>query len=241
MPLIRYAEGRLRQIDTRIKDYTCLLVMRERIDKDLSKEKFALVKLRHEQRREAAVTVPFSVYLRFLGPAEIEDREVIFVRGRNDGKLIARRGGYHFKNITLAVDPQGDLATRDTRYPVTELGLRNLIERLIEVAKEDLRYGEIEVKYFPGAKVNERVSTAIQVTHPIQRDHFRYHVAKIFIDEELQLPIRFASYGWPTEEGGKPRLIEEYTYLDLKVNVGLTDWDFDHRNEEYGFQKDFEP
>jgi len=241
MPLIEYAEQRLRQIDGGIRDYTCTLIMRERVDKDLSKQKQTLVKLRHEQRRDGAVVVPFSVYLRFFEPAEIRDREVIYVRGRNQEKLIARRGGRHFKNITIALDPLSELATRDIRYSVTEMGIRNLVERLLEAGRDELGFGEIEVKYLPNAKVNGRVCTLVQVKHPTKRDHFRYHLAQIFIDDKLQLPIRYAAYDWPEEEGGVPRLTEEYTYLDLKLNVGLTDTDFDHRNPDYGFQKDFEP
>jgi hypothetical protein len=85
------------------------------------------------------------------------------------------------------------------------------------------------------------MATLVEVTHPVRRPYFRYHIARIFIDDELQLPIRFASYDWPDEARGAPRLMEEYTYLNLKLNVGLTDWDFDYRNEDYAFRKDFEP
>ena len=61
------------------------------------------------------------------------------------------------------------------------------------------------------------------------------------MDDELDLPIRHAAYDWPDEEGGKPVLLEEYTYVNLRLNADLTDWDFDHRNEEYQFLKEFQP
>jgi hypothetical protein len=35
--------------------------------------------------------------------------------------------------------------------------------------------------------------------------------------------------------------MEEYTYLNVKVNQGLADRDFDYRNEAYDFRKDFQP
>ena len=73
----------------------------------------------------------------------------------------------------------------------------------------------------------------IEVRHPVKRPHFDFHIATIFIDHELNVPIRYASYSWPTEEGGEPVLLEEYTYLDVKLNVGLTDADFDP--DEYDF------
>ena len=39
----------------------------------------------------------------------------------------------------------------------------------------------------------------------------------------------------PAKAGDPLPVIEEYTYLNLKLNVGLTDKDFDHTNEEYNF------
>jgi len=241
MPLLEYAKQRLEVIDKSVSDYTCTLVRRERIDGRLANRSFAFVKLRHQQVRDRAVVVPFSVYMRFLAPAEVEGREVLYVPGQNDGKMIVRRGGRRFKFITVAIDPLGDLATSDSRYPITAMGMKSLIERLIEVGEEELKHDEIDVKYLPGAKVNGHACTAVKVTHPVRRDHFRYHIAEVFIDEVLQLPIRFASYDWPKEEGAKPPLMEEYTFLDVKLNAGLTDWDFDRRNQKYGFQTGFVP
>lgn len=240
-PLLAYAERRNPQIDSTIRDYTCLLVQRERIDGRLEKPRYMSVKLRHEQIGDGEVAVPFSVYLHYLWPEELRGREVVYVRGRNRGKLIAHKGGNRFSFVTVAIDPEGDLAMRDNRYPVTAMGIRNLIDRLLDVAREELQYDEIEVKYYAGAKINGRVCTVIEVTHPVRRDYFRYHLARIFIDDELALPIRYASYDWPEEENGQPPLLEEYTYLNLELNAGLSDGDFDHKNPSYGFRKDFEP
>ena len=256
-PLMEYARGRLEQIDRRIEDYTCTLVKRERIDGRLPRETFAQVKIRHGVFRDEGhrvfrgeghgevgdgeVGVPFSVYMRFLSPADARDREVVYAEGRHGGRLIVRKGGPSTPYMTLALHPQGNAAMRGNHYPLTEIGVKNLIGRLIEVGEEELQYDEIEVRYIRGAKVNQRECTLVQVTHPVRRSHFRYHLARIFIDDELKLPIRFASYDWPPRKGGRPPLIEEYTYLDLKLNVGLSDWDFDHRNENYKFRKDFKP
>jgi negative regulator of sigma E activity len=118
-----------------------------------------------------------------------------------------------------------------------------LIEELLVVGQEELKNPpeELRCREISGVRIDDRVCRMIEFTHPEQRDHYRYHIARIFVDEQLDLPIRHASYDWPDEEGGKPKLLEEYTYLNLKLNVGLTDWDFDHRNEEYDFLKQFEP
>ncbi|HYW78429.1 MAG TPA: DUF1571 domain-containing protein, partial [Thermoguttaceae bacterium] len=156
----------------------------------------------------------------------------------NDGKLIARRGGTRLAYFTKALDPESELAMQGNRYPVTQIGIKSLIGRLYEVGREDVQYGECDVQYLEDVAVNGRNCTVIQVTHPVRRTNFQYHMARIFLDNELQVPIRFAAYDWPSGGDDRPVLLEEYTYIDLKLNLGLTDWDFDTRNEEYGFGRE---
>ena len=51
----------------------------------------------------------------------------------------------------------------------------------------------------------------------------------------FNIPIRYIAYDWPAVEGDQLKVIEEYNYLNLKMNVGLTDADFDPNNPEYNF------
>ncbi len=60
--------------------------------------------------------------------------------------------------------------------------------------------------------------------------------ARIFVDDQLNVPVRYEAYEWPRQPGGKPELIEEYTYLNLKLNNGFTDADFDTHNKDYHFR-----
>jgi hypothetical protein len=57
------------------------------------------------------------------------------------------------------------------------------------------------------------------------------------IDGELDLPIRFEAYDWPTEPEAEPPLAEQYTYTKLKLNNGFSDTDFDVRNPRYGYSE----
>jgi hypothetical protein len=45
--------------------------------------------------------------------------------------------------------------------------------------------------------------------------------------------VRYESYGWPAVEGEAPPLLEEYTYLKVKLNNGFTDADFETSNPSY--------
>jgi outer membrane lipoprotein-sorting protein len=118
----------------------------------------------------------------------------------------------------------------------TEIGVLNLTKRLIEVGEHDKKFGECDVNITKNAKINHRLCTCIQVVHPVPRRNFIFYMARIFVDDELNVPVRYESYDWPAAAGSKPPLLEEYTYTDLKINVGLTDADFDVSNPNYKFK-----
>lgn len=228
-PALAVAHKGLKNIEENIKDYTCTLVKRERINGTLTEHEYMFTKVRHQ---------PFSVYMFFLKPEEIAGREVIYVAGQNDGNLIGHEGkGLASLVGAVPLKPTAPMAMKGNRYPITEVGVKNLTKRLIEVAENDMRYGECEVKFVPNAKVNGRVCTCIQVMHPVPRKNFLFHLARVYIDDEMNLPIRYEAYDWPKEPGGQPLLTEEYTYVNLKTNVGLTDADFDSHNPKYKFYK----
>lgn len=214
-----------------IRDYTCLFVKRERISGKLTGYQYMRAAIRHEQKEGNEVIVPFSVHLRFLGPARLRDREVVYVTGENLGKLIARKGGTPFSFVTLSLDPLNAAAMRDNRYPITEIGIENLVRRLVEMGEEELARAAAalpcRVDFFSGSRVNGRRCTTIQVTRPRRANDVRFFQARIYLDQELQVPIRYEAYDMPRDHSGGPRLIEEYTYLDLQLNVGLTDADFE--------------
>ena len=52
----------------------------------------------------------------------------------------------------------------------------------------------------------------------------------------MNFPIRYEAYDWPKVAGGPPELIEAYTYVNMRLNVGLTDADFDIHNPAYRFR-----
>lgn len=236
LPFLELAVDRFEQIDRELQDYACVIVKRERVGGQLRPYEHVVAKIRHRQVEPDHTVIPFSVYVRFLKPDAVKDREVLFVEGQNAGKMIVRRGGRSLASLTTSLNPQGRLAMQESRYPVTDIGIKELVRKLVEVLHEELQYGEVEVKRFQNARINDRVCTRLQVIHPERRDYFRYHLAEIFLDDKNGLPVRFISYDWPENSGGPPVLLEEYTYLNIQPNVGLTDLDFDRENPSYGFR-----
>ncbi len=234
-PAYRQALKSRQLIAEKYPDYTATIVKRERINGELQDHEYIFAKIRHERSANGRVQTPFSVYLYFVKPASVKGREVIFVNGRNNNKLFAHEGGV-LGLVTVSLEPESGLAMRGQRYPITEIGIDNLVRKLVEVAENDMKFGECEVKTYKGAKINGRVCTCLEVVHPVRRNNFRFHKAQVFIDDELGIPIRYAAYDWPKKAGGSPPLLEEYTYLNLKLNVGLTDADFSKTNKGYSFR-----
>ena len=225
MPALRWAHSGQREME-QLADYSATMVKRERINGKLGEHEFMFVKVRHN---------PFSVYMRFLAPNKLKGQEVIFVEGMNGGKMSAHGTGMLKVFGTQQLEPTSLIAMQGNRYPITELGVLNLVSRLIAIGERDTQYGECEVKFYPGAKIEDRVCTCIEVMHPVPRRNFLFHIARIYIDDELNIPIRYEAYDWPEKEGGEPIRTEEYTYLELKLNNGFTDADFDVRNPNYQF------
>ena len=237
-PALDLAQNGLQTIQTSVKDYTCTVVKRERINGELLDYQYMYAKVRNRKLQNGRLQSPFSVYMYFLKPTSVKGREVIFVEGRNDGKLVAHEGGLAGRLLpTVWLRPTSMLAMRNQRYPITELGIENLVAKLIERGEQERAAGNqgCKVTFHKNAKINGRTCTLLQIKHPEPSPDLEFHLAQIFIDDELQIPIRYAAYDFPVTPGGQPPVLEEYTYLNIKLNVGLTDKDFDHENADYSF------
>jgi hypothetical protein len=168
--------------------------------------------------------------MHFLGPSQVRGRKVLYVDGQNDGKMLVRNGGRRFSYITVRLTPDSDTAMGESRYPITELNLDTIARKIIEKIDDDMRYDpegkNTEVTFFRDASVDGRPCTHIRVVHPRPDDNLSFHIAEVYVDDELHVPIRVEGYGWPDDESDEPILLEEYTFTRLRVNVGLTDADF---------------
>jgi hypothetical protein len=218
-PVNRVLKASLDEMDGNLRDYSCTFIKQERIDGELGEAQHIFMKIRHE---------PFSVYMSFLKP--FTGREVLWVEGQNNGDMIVREAGFKRMLGKMNLDPKGAVAMRGQKYPITRVGIRNLTAELLRQFESDARYQECEVSQKANVKIGSRVTTMVQITHPIARQEFRAHVARLFFDNELRIPIHYDAYGWAQQQGGHPPLEERFTYSNLKVNNGYTGRDFDANN-----------
>jgi hypothetical protein len=219
-----------------INDYTALMVKRELLGGELSEHQFMQAKIRNRKVVNGKIVQPLSVYLRYLKPSSVKGREVIYVEDRNDGNIIAHEGGFKGRFLpTVNIPPDGMLAMRGQRYPITEIGLENLIVQLLDRGQTARKFSDAQCEFRKNARIKDRACTVFQVTLPTKRPELVFYQAQVFIDDQFKVPIRYIAYDWPIREGAPLQVLEEYNYLDLKVNVGLTDKDFDPNNTAYKF------
>jgi hypothetical protein len=153
--------------------------------------------------------------------------EVIYAGKKYDYKLKVHLGGY-LNLMNLSIDPKGSTAMKKTRHPITEshLGFTiQLMRQNLQKAKNE-KVGKIE---FVNEQIfNNRKVKIFNAEFPPDKG-FYCHNIYIYLDDLLNLPVRFDVYDW------NDKLLESYTFSDLKINVGLKESDFDTENKAYNY------
>lgn len=207
-----------------IPDMQAVFLKQERLEGVLGELNRVELKVRHE---------PLSAYMKWqTKPA---GREVLWQANANDGMLLVQAGGWQKMLLpVLKIDPNGDQAMAASRYPISQIGIWNMTARLLKSATAGLKDDELETKVDEVLAQGDRLCHRFTLTHPEKTASAAYHKLVIYVDQELKVPVGCELYDWPTAEG-KPVLLESYLYIGLKLDVGLTDKDFDQANPAYEF------
>ena len=195
-----------------IQDYTCVFHKIELVDGELIEEKDITYKFKK----------PLCYYLKWPSGSE-----AIYVLGNYNDKLKYHSGNI-FGFIVFSLDPRGYLAMIDNRHSI----LDSHIGHIINIIKTNYNRAKINKELtttFEGNKILSGTKTLLFKTiFPENKDYYG-HVININFDAELYLPVKIEVYGWAME------LLEMYHLSDLRVNVGLSDIDFDVNNPAYEF------
>lgn len=221
-PGLRMAVESRRALDS-VKDYSASFFKEEMVGKKRVKHQLSL-KVRE---------TPFSAYLRYENPHK--GREAIFVTGKNNGKMLAHGTGIEAIVGTLDLDPSGDRALEESRYPITNIGMRNLLELTIAQWNSELNVPDVKVRYFPNAKVGNVECRVFESSYDKKHKGVKFHMTRMYVDKKTAFPVRVEQFDFPAKAGAKAPILEQYTYLNVKPNAGLKDIDFDVKNPGYDF------
>lgn len=138
VPTVNELLERVTDLMDKTQDYTGIFIREERKDGRFIKQvnRFKFKK-------------PFQVYLAFVKPHA--GREVIFRRGWNDNEIKVHKGS--FPDVTVNLDPRGNMAMKDNHHPVLEFGIAN-VARLCKRNLDRLRKrGEGEIRVEDGGEM----------------------------------------------------------------------------------------
>ncbi len=199
--------GEARRACQGVRDYRCTLAIREQVGGQLQTEQVMGMDFRSQ---------PFSVHFRWRQPDSKIGQEVYFVVGKNRGKMRVRpAGGLGALVRFLYVSPNAPSVRENSRHTITEAGLANMLEQFCRSWEQ--KAPETVGVRLDDAVVDRKPCRRVEVVLVGQEPSAEWRRAVLFVGGEVRLPVRVEYYGQQGE------LLEEATYRDLKVNVGLTD------------------
>ena len=199
-----------------VQNYTCRLDKRVRKNGVLHEDLDILVKYKK----------PRNYYFRWMH-GKAKGREVIFVAGEHQDKLVAHPGGL-LRFLTFYLDPQGPLAMQANRHSLRDSGMEKIVAIMETNEKLALDRGLDALRLISEDKLGRTDMWVIEGTFPPGQGYYAHRVI-ICMSRSLQLPVKISIFDWSNE------LIEEYTFRNLSINVGLTEDDFDPGNPEYDY------
>ena len=221
---IKFARAR-RESLRHVVDYTAVFSKTEFVDRRLISQTMDL-KFRQE---------PFSVYVRGHSKRQ-PAREVIFVAGKNDDKLMVHEAGLKAL-ITINLKPDDPRVMAENRYSINEIGMANMLDTALAIWEREkgIAPANVDVLFSAPTRVGSIECEQIQITHKQQLSELKFHLTRVSFELKTGFPVLLEQYDWPKQAGELPPLVEQYLYSDIKTNTGVTDADFDPKNPEYKF------
>lgn len=204
-----------------VRDYTGMFYKQERINGQLNPEQTIQFTARNQ---------PFAVHMKWTGPKTMAGQEACYVAGKNNNMMRAKAAsGLASALGFLSIDPKDPRALATNRRSITDAGMGNMIESLASQHQANCKRPDQVNITFAEYRFLQRPCIRLESTQRRNDGSTPYYRKVVFFDKENHLPVRVENYDWP-KSGGPPggELLECYSYVDLKFNIGLTDESFNY-------------
>jgi len=202
----------------KVSGYTAIFHRQQRIGGKLLPEETIFLKFKK----------PFSVYMHWI-KAPLKGSELLYVKGWNENRLRAHRGGI-LRFITRDLEPNDPALMEHNLRPITSMGIGFLLEGIGTNVRKATKNGELIFVDHGEEPVFGRLTRLIEVSIPKDRAK-DYDGCRLVVNQDIEsmMLIRIKIYD------RDDRLMEYYGYEDLDLGARLTDADFDPKNPEYRF------
>jgi hypothetical protein len=221
---------RLDEAFGKVPSYTATFRKEERLKGRLVPEQAFFLKVRQ---------APFAVYMKATAPAS--GKEVIFAKGYFGDKVVAHSAGLsRLLMPKLLLPPEHPLIRSESRHPITNAGIGNLIKNLIGYRQRDLVELDAETTLDRWTAPDGRDwLRSVHIHHDRTADR-PFPRVEVLYHPETRLPLRFTAFDWADSPAGNSDsqiLGERYSYDDLTLNAPLSSLDFDPANPAYHFHR----
>lgn len=197
---------------SRVSDYQCVMIKRETINGVLGPNQVVEVKVKAS---------PFSVYMKWQSPSAMSGQEVCYVAGKNDGKMRCKPAGLLGAVGFVSLSPDDPRCKKTSNHPITRAGIGYLIEATLEGWSQERFLNATQVKVGTSTYARRRC-TRVEMVHPSSAGgKLKHYKNVVYFDQETKLPIRVENYAWPKKQGEKAPLYEVFSYVNLRLNVGV--------------------
>lgn len=193
--ILRRGQSHLRQHGS----YRTRFIRQERVDDEL---------LEPEEIQATIQSQPLAVHLEW--PAS--GQRAVYVAGANDGQILVRLGGAKRLLGVLRLDPHSPRVMKTSRHPITEMGLLNCIDQLLDGLGRTEQLSCREIVSDREAGFRSRIFRVEQIG---QSGTTEIETTIIKIDESLGLPIQIDRYN-STALDDPAALVEHFEYRDIQ-------------------------
>jgi hypothetical protein len=202
----------------KVRDYSCTLVKREKVDGTLTPNHVIALKVR---------TSPFSVDMSWQEPKALAGQEVCYVTGKNNGEMRVRPAGLLGALGFVSISPDDERAKKTSKHRITEAGIGWVIEQYAKGWEMERKLGKTRVRVSTYQYAKRRC-TRVELIHPTRAGgKLLYHRNVVYFDQQTHLPIRVENYDWPAKPGQPDELAEVFSFVNLRLNIDLPDSTFE--------------
>jgi len=204
----------------RVVAYTARFFRQELLDGRLRPREEALLKFQRPNR----------FYLRWVsGPAK--GREMLYPADAAGDRVLVAEPGVLTRLFTAVLHPDSPHVLKESRHPVTDIGVGRLVELILDNVRRGAAAGEVGI-IDRGVGGGSRPESSVELVFP-RTAAGRYYAYRtvVGVDVGSGLPVSARIFDWDD------RMIEDYAYRNLRLNPPLTALDFDAANPEYRFPR----
>lgn len=199
----------------KVNDYSSLMARKDRLSNGTVKEHSAVF-FKHMR--------PDRYYMKW--PNDLI--ELIYAGSKYDNKMLIH-GGKIFSFLSLRVDPEA--ALKYNRHTIKEAGIGFMLNLVVKNYQQARTNKDATLAFEREDIVDGRPTWRFKGVFPANRGYYA-HIVHLDIDQQYTLPVRIEAYGWNNE------FLEMYSYSNLKLNIGLSEKDFDASNTTYSFGRE---